>query len=161
MRISRLLTTVVFGATCSIVAQANAQLENKTALAYDFASQKRNAAACFALKVQVTQVNSVAKYVTELQANTYDLVILEIGNPFYYIPAAEKPVLIGLFEQHLAGGGALLVNYPDLDSWPELAELCGAVVTKDRGQNQGSVGQATPYHPAWLFSVASVFPNQI
>jgi hypothetical protein len=66
-------------------------------------------------------VQTESGFLQWMQAQTWDLVIIEM--PFDII--TQKALVAQLLEDHVAAGGRLLVNFNNLDEWPRLQRLMG------------------------------------
>jgi hypothetical protein len=113
---------------CALPA-AHAQFEGKTALSYyQMFSREVGWRAAFGLGMAVTRTNEEARFITSLQSQSWDAVILEL--PGDQITA--KSTVLSLLRQHVDAGGRLLVNYNELDRWPQFQEFLGVSVVRDR-----------------------------
>jgi hypothetical protein len=138
------LAVIALGALDAPVA---AQLQGKTCLNYATGAKSSDpvflAASNLGMSVTWTTVDPESWFIDKLQSQSWDLVGIN-----YNLQFQQKQLIADLLEAHVAGGGKLIVNYPQLDEWPEVWGLLGVTPVGDRDK-PADVRALSPGNVIW------------
>lgn len=117
-------------ACLATASSASAQLQGRTCLTYatnTSSSPVYFAAVSLEMSMTATFIQPEQWLIDKLQAQSWDLVDINFNEQF-----VQKQLIADLLEAHVKSGGKIIVNYPQLDEWPEVWPLLGVTPVKDR-----------------------------
>jgi hypothetical protein len=104
---------------------AVAQAEINALVYWDVQSSDRLAQGCRVLGYTLFETASEGPFIAQLQSQSWDFVGIELPQD----SITQKALVAQLLEDHVATGGALIVNYNHLNEWPRLQRLLGVAAT--------------------------------